>query len=130
MINKVMIETVDTERIEKDDAFPKAFAFYIVLNGTPHPIWVELFISRYESTFFNLKREMTIQGREIRVVTAPGEEAQHVEFFRRLVDETNRAVEDYNKQLAKDEARHRKFADQEAAEAEQIRQRLRKIQVG
>jgi len=130
MINKVTIQKVDSERIEKDDAFPKAFAFYIVLTETPHPIWVELFISRYERAFYNLKREMTIQGRDIRVVTAPGEEAGHVDFYRRLVDETNQAVDEYNKALAQEEARLRRMGDQETAEADAIRERLRRLQLG
>lgn len=130
MIEKVTIERVDSERVEKDDAFPKAYAFYLVLSATPHPIWVELFISRYEGTFYNLKREMSIQGREIRVVTAPDEEAQHVQFLRRLVDETNRAVDEHNTELAPQEARLRRMEDREAAEANAIRDRLRKLQVG
>jgi hypothetical protein len=130
MIEKVTIQAIDLDRIEKDDAFPKAYAFYIILSGTPHPIWVELFMSRYESGFYNLKREMTIQGKEIRVLTAPGEEVNHVEFFRRLVDETNRDVDEHNAESAEAEKRQRRLEDQEAVEAEEIRQRLRKIQVG
>lgn len=130
MIDKVTIEKVDSERVEKDDAFPKAYAFYIVLSGTPHPIWVEIFLSRYEGRFYNIKREMTIHGRELRVVTAPGEEQQHVEFFRRLVDETNGMVDEYNKQLERQEASRRRMEDKEATEADAIKERLRKLQVG
>lgn len=130
MIEKVKIEKVDSERVEKDDAFPKAFAFYIVLTETPHPIWVELFMSRYEGTFYNLKRGMTIQGCQIRVVTAPGEEASHVEFFRRIIEQTNQALDEYNRQLAEEERVLRRLEDKEAAEAEEIKERLRKIQVG
>lgn len=130
MVQKVLIQAVDPDRIEKDDSFPKAYAFYVVLTTTPDPIWVELFISQYENRFYNLKREMTIHGDRIRVVTAPGEEENHVRFFRQLVDETNKQVDEYNKRLADREARERRFKEQEDAEAEQIRERLKKISIG
>ncbi len=130
MIEKVIIKAVDSEQIEKDDSFPKAYAFYIVLSQTPDPIWFELFISRYENTFYNLKREMTIHGGRIRVVTAPGEEENHVRFFRRLVEETNKDVDDYNKKMSEMVARENAKKGKEDAEADMIRERLKKISIG
>ena len=130
MVQKVLIQAVDTDRIEKDDSFPKAYAFYIVLTSAPDPIWVELFVSQYENRFYNLKREMTTHGDRIRVVTAPGEEENHVRFFRELVNETNKQVDEYNKKLTDTEARERRFREQQDAEAQQIRERLKKISIG
>ena len=74
MVETITIKGVDVDRIEKDDSFSKAYAFYVQLSATPDPIWIELFMSLYESTFQELKREMTIRGNQIRVVTAPDEE--------------------------------------------------------
>ncbi len=130
MIEKVKVKSIDTERIEKDDSFPEAYAFYIELEVTPHLIWEEFFLRRYEGEWFNLKREMTIQGKEIRVVTAPGEEKSHVDFYRRLVEETNKDVDEYNRELAHQRERQSRLAQQESIEAKQIRDNLKKIQIG
>jgi hypothetical protein len=129
MVGKVTIKAVDLDRVEKDDSFSKAYAFYIALSETPEPIWVELFMSRYESTFTSLKREMTIQGSHVRVVTAPGEEENHVRFLRQVIDETNKDVDEYNKKLARQEEQERKFKAMEDAEAQQIKERLRRISI-
>jgi hypothetical protein len=129
MVEKVTIKAVDLDRVEKDDSFPKAYAFYIALSETPEPIWVELFMSRYESTFTSLKREMTIQGSHVRVVTAPEEEENHVRFLRQVVDETNKDVDEYNRKLARQEEQERKLKAMEDAEAQQIKERLRRISV-
>ncbi|PYV33973.1 MAG: hypothetical protein DMG22_07715 [Acidobacteria bacterium] len=129
MIEKVKIKSIDSERIEKDDSFPNAYAFYIELDTAPHAVWEELFLRRYESDWFNLKREMTIQGKEIRVVTAPGEEEHQVDFYRRLVEETNRDAEEYNRDLAQQSELASRVAQSESAEAQRIRENLKKIHI-
>jgi hypothetical protein len=129
MVKKITINGVDTDHIEKDESFPKAYAFYVALSETPEQIWVEFFMSRYEGMFTSLKREMTIQGSRVRVVTAPGEEGEHVRFLRQVVDETNKDVDEYNKKLARQEQQGRKLKALEDAEAEQIKERLRKISI-
>jgi len=129
MVGKVTIKAVDSDHVEKDDSFSKAYAFYIALSETPEPVWVELFMSRYESTFTSLKREMTIQGNRVRVVTAPGEEEDHVRFLRQVVDETNKDVDEYNKKLARQAAGQSALKKMEDAEARQIKERLKKISI-
>ncbi len=129
MVEKVTIKELDPDRIEKDDSFPRAYAFYIVLTATPDPIWVEFFVSHYEIKPYPLEKEVTIHGSQIRVVTASGEEEEHVRFVRELVDETNKAVDDYNKAAAEAEVRDRGTKQQEDAEAQQIRERLKKIRI-
>ena len=127
MVETITIKGVDVDRIEKDDSFSKAYAFYVQLSATPDPIWIELFMSLYESTFQELKREMTIRGNQIRVVTAPGEEENHITFLRGLVEETNKEVDEYNKVQARREELGRRMELQKDAEAQQIRERLKKI---
>ena len=70
-----------------------------------------------------------IHGSEIRMASLPGEEEKHVEFVRRLVDETNRAIDDYNRGLAEAEARDHSRRKRQDAEVEQIRERLKKIHI-
>ena len=123
------MKAVDSDRVEKDDSFSKAYAFYVDLSETPEPIWTELFMTRYETTFTNLKREMTIEGNRIRVVTAPGEEESHVRFLRQVIDKTNQDVDEHNKKLARQQELERRFKATEDAEAQQIKERLRKISV-
>jgi hypothetical protein len=129
MVKKIDISGVDTDRVEKDNSFPKAYAFYVALSQAPEPIWVELFMSRYESVFTNMKRGMTIQGGHIRVVTAPGEEEEHVRFLRQVVEETNKDVDEHNRKSARQEEQERRFKAMEDAEAQQIKERLRRISI-
>jgi hypothetical protein len=128
-VGKVFVTKVDSDSVEKDNSFSKAYAFYVALSETPAPIWIELFMTRYETTFTNLKRQMTIQGNRVRVVTAPGEEEDHVRFLRHVVDETNKDVDEYNKKLARQAAGQGALKKMEDAEAQQIKERLRRISI-
>ena len=129
MVERITIKDVDVDRIEKDDSFSRAYAFYVQLSATPDPIWIELFMSLYESTFQELKREMTIRGNQIRVVTAPDEEENNIEFLQSLVKRTNEKVDEYNQVQARREALERRMEQLKDAEAQRIRERLKKIRI-
>ena len=129
MVERVTIKGVDVDRIEKDDSFSRAYAFYVQLSATPGPIWIELFMSLYESRFQERKSEMTIRGNQIRVVTAPGEEESNIEFLQSLVKTTNEKVDEYNQVQARREALERRMEQLKDAEAQRIRERLKKIRI-
>lgn len=100
-------------KIEKDDSFPKAYAFELPLDSTPDNVWESIFEEEWKTSFYMLKRKVTIEGNKLRVITAPDEIEGKIEWVKSLVNSTNKRVEEYNKEMKRRE---------EAEEAEKIRE--------
>ncbi len=126
-VKKVKIVELDPDSVEKDDSFPEALAFHVRLSDVPDSVWTEIFISEYEQTWFNLKREVTVRGDRIHVVTAPGEEQAHINFIKQLLEQTNAKVDEYNKEIEHEAqmAKRERAADLDIVE--QAKERLRKV---
>lgn len=94
-------EPIDPERltIEKDDSFPLAYAFELPLESTPDDIWESVFKDEWKTSFYVLKREVTIEGAKLRVITTPDEIKEKIEWVKDLVDLTNERVGKYNKEM-------------------------------
>ena len=126
---KVEIRGIDTNSVEKDDSFPSALAFYVELSEVPDSIWRELFLSQYEQSWYNLKREVRVHGHKIRVVSAPGEEQGQVDFIKRVVQGTNEVVGRYNTEVMRQRELEKKGQEGQTKIMEEAKERLRKVKV-
>ena len=128
-IRKVTITKIDSDSVETDDSFPLGLAFHVYLSEVPDSVWRELFFSEYEQTWYSLKREMTVSGDKIRVVTAPGEEQGHVDFVKRLVEQTNKQVDMYNAEVKRQRDLQRQNLGREGKLVEEARERLKRVRL-
>ena len=123
----VEIIGVDSETVEKDTAFPEAYAFYIKLADKPDPLW-EKYLLEWDKALYSMRREMKIIGDKLRVVFVYGDDIQNcVKYAKELVRLINERVKEHNKQvelqekkeLAKQELSHKK--------EDEIREKLRDL---
>ena len=128
-VKKISIKSVDTDLVEKDDSFPEALAFYVYLSEVPESVWREFFSSEYEQSWFNLKREVTVSGDRIRIVTSPGEEQQHIDFIKQVVERTNRQVDEYNGELERQQQLDAKNRAKESKLVEDAKERLKRVRL-
>lgn len=121
-IEKVNVEEIEKQNIEKDDSFPAALAFYIKLDTTPKHEWTEVFENEWKHGLYSMKRKMTIVGDKLRVVVGgEGEVMGAVDFAKTLIERTNNAIDRYNGQIKQKNAI-------EAEQQKKIDKEKRKIQ--
>lgn len=98
-------EPIDPQKlhIEKDDSFPLAYAFELPLDSTPDDIWRSIFEDEWKTSFYMLKRRVTIEDSRLRVITAPEEIKGKIEWIMHLVNSTNKRVEEYNQEIKRKE---------------------------
>jgi len=123
----VEIIGVDSETVEKDGAFPEAYAFYIKLSDKPDPLW-EKYLLEWDKALYSMRREMRVIGDKLRVVFVYGDDIQNcVKYAKQLVRIINERVKEHNKkvelqekkELAKQELSHKK--------EDEIREKLRDL---
>ena len=89
--------------MEKDDSFPKAYAVYVPLDSTPDDIWEQCFERELKASFYMWKRQVTVEGDTLRAVTASDEIEDRINWIKKLVNETNHCVEEYNNEMLRRE---------------------------
>ena len=119
---------VDKETVEKYEAFPEAYAFYINLSDKPDPLWERYFEDEGEHALYSPKREIRVVGDKLRLVFGYGENIQgHVKSVQQLVERTNKRMEEHYRWAELEEKRE--LAKQEKIERkqEEIRKQLREL---
>ncbi len=90
----IEIERIDDDAYRKSDEFPAAYTFVLALNRRPHQDWIGVFDKMYKGNWYNMKRKTRIVGDRIQMIVADSDNLQaHVDFAKRLVDETNRFIQ-------------------------------------
>lgn len=127
-LKPVEIIGVDTETVEKDEAFPEAYAFYIKLSGEPEPLWGRYFEDEWKNALYLMKREIRVVGDKLCLVFGYGDNIQsHVEFARQLVEGTNKRIEKHNQQMELEEKRELAKQEEIRRKEEEIRKKLREL---
>lgn len=115
----------DKLRVEKDDSFEMAYAVYIPLDSTPDHIWEQCFERERKVSFYSMKRQVTVEDDKLRVVTASNEITAKIEWIRRLVEATNRSVEEYNKEMRQKEEIEEARRKREEEDIKKMREALK-----
>jgi len=116
---------VDSETVEKDGAFPEAYAFYIKLSDKPDPLW-ERYLLEWEKALRSMRREMRVIGDKLRVVFVYGDDIQNcVKYAKQLVRIINERIKEHNKQV--ELQKKKELTKQEASQKkeDEIRGKLR-----
>ena len=82
-LKRVEIVGADRDTVEKDSAFPEAYAFYINLSDKPDPLWGRYFEDEWEHALYSPKREIRVVGDKLRLVAGYGNNIEsHVKSAR------------------------------------------------
>lgn len=129
LVNKVNIkEPIDPDKlkIEKDDSFPMAYAFYIELDSKPSSDWRRFFEYEWSTSLYLQKREVIVLGDRLRVITAPNEIEGKIDWVKGLVEVTNIRVNKYNEEMKRREEREKIEKKRQEETIEKMRGRLKK----
>ena len=77
-----------------------------------------------EKSFFVLKRQVTLAGDKLRVVFLEGEEEAQLNFYKALIEATNRRVDEYNEEVLRKKQREDKHEQDRQTGIERVRHRL------
>ena len=123
----VEIIGVDTDTVEKDTTFPKAYAFYIQLSGKPDSVW-ERYLGQWKNALYQMKREIIVIDDKLRLVFEYGENLRnYVKYAKFLVKWVNERVEEHNRQLELKEKKAKAEQDTDQKKEEEIRRKLREL---
>ena len=121
----VEIIGVDSETVEKDGAFPEAYAFYIKLSDKPDPLW-EKYLLEWDKALYSMRREMKVIGDKLRVVFVYGDDIQNcVKYAKQLVRIINDRVKEHNKQVELQEKKEMAKQELSHKKENEIREKLR-----
>ena len=121
----VEIISVDSETVERDGAFPEAYAFYIKLSDKPDPLW-EKYLLEWEKALRSMRREMKVIGDKLRVVFVYGDDIQNcVKYAKQLVRIINERVKEHNKKVELQEKKELTKQELSHKKEDEIREKLR-----
>ena len=121
----VEIIGVDSETVEKDTAFPEAYAFYIKLSDKPDPLW-EKYLLEWDKALYSMRREMKVIGDKLRVVFVYGDDIQNcVKYAKQLVRIINDRVKEHNKKVELQEKKELTKQELSHKKEDEIREKLR-----
>jgi signal transduction histidine kinase len=112
--------------LEKSYEFQEAYTFELALESTPDFIWTEIFNNEWSTSFYMMKRQVMVIGSTIRVVTAPNEIKDKIEWIKSIVNSTNERIEQYNKQVEQENEAERQRLAREKATIDKMRELLKK----
>ena len=103
----------DTETLEKDSAFPNAYAFYVRLSDEPDAVW-QRYLAEWRNALYTMQREITVVGNRLRLVFVYGDDIQScANYAAHLVELINKRIEEYNIQVDLQEKREMTMREKE-----------------
>lgn len=101
-----LLEPFDIDRImiERDYYFPSAYSIDVALDTVPEHIWLEMFEKEWKLSRRLWDRKLYIMGDILRLVTPPTDVTEKIEWIQHIIKQTNRKVEEYNRNLGVREA--------------------------
>ena len=85
---------INTDIVEKDRTFPKAYAFSITLSDKPDYLWKRYFEDEWKNSDYAMKRQIKVTGNKLRVIFEFGDNVrEHAKFAQKLVEATNQRIE-------------------------------------
>lgn len=121
-------EPIDPDKlnVKKIDPSKELYAVDFPLDSTPDYIWEKCFERECKIAVLNLQRRVTVFGDNLRLI-APLDEVNKnmIEGIKKLVNATNRCVEEYNKEMKQKEEMHEAKRKREKEAIEKMRESLK-----
>jgi hypothetical protein len=123
---------VDQINIKQDAYFVNAFLVDLPLNATPDHVWQDVFEQKWKSSRHMWDRKIFVIGNKLRLVTPSDDFESKLSWVERIIEETNKTIDEYLLGLQQDEERRikaevqKQIAWEEKARIEMIKDILRK----
>ena len=123
----VEIIGVDIDTVERDTAFPEAYAFYIKLSSAPDPIWKK-YLAEWQNALYSMKKEIRVEGDKLCLVFVYGDNIEgYVRYVTQLIKKINGRVEEHNKRVEISEKREMTQEEAGRDKEDEIRKKLREL---
>ena len=123
---------VDKINITQDAYFVNAFLVDLPLDATPDHVWQDVFDQKWKASRHLWDRKLFVIGNKLRLVTPSDEFENKLTWVEKIIEETNRTIDQYLVGLQQDEERrikeevHKQTAWEEKARIEMIKDILRR----
>lgn len=123
----VEIIGIDSGRLDKDDTFKDAYAFYITLSGKPDYIWQSQ-LAKWDSALESMSRRILVERDRLRLVFVYGDNVElYIKYASSLVNWVNERVAEHNKKIASLEKEKLQQKQVNLKREEYILQELKKV---
>ena len=123
-----MKEPIDPDKLSFEKVYPdkELYAVDFPLDSTPDYIWEKCFEREFKIALLNLQRRVTVVGDSLRLI-APLDEVNKnmIEGIKKLVNATNRCVEEYNKEMKRKEELESSKRRQEEEAIKRVKESLK-----
>ena len=119
---------VDSIEIKKDSYFPNAYIINLHLASKPGHIWQDIFEREWKSSRHLWDRKIFVVGDKLRLITMPYQIEEKLDWVQRVIDVTNKKVEEYNQeaQVAELKAVKEKKREKEIEAHDEFIKKIRK----
>jgi acyl-homoserine lactone acylase PvdQ len=88
---------IDKITIDRDHYFRSAYIVDLPLDSTPDHVWQDIFEQKWKSSRHLWDRKLFVIGDKLRLVTTADEFEEKLDWIGQVINETNKAVEEYNR---------------------------------
>jgi len=117
---------VDKIAIDRDHYFRSAYVVDLPLNLTPDHVWQYILEQKWKSSRHLWDRKLFVVGDKLRLVTTEDEFGEKLDWIEQVIDETNKAIDKYNRAAQVAEETPKQQIWEERARAEGLREALRR----
>lgn len=117
---------VDKIAIDRDHYFRSAYVVDLPLNFTPDHVWQDIFEQKWRSSRHLWDRKLFVIGDKLRLVTTEDEFGEKLDWIERVISETNKAIDEYNRAAQVAEETPKQQLWEERARVENLREALRR----
>lgn len=115
-VNLAEFIDISTVTITRDHYYPNAYIIDLPLDSTPDHVWIDIFEHTWELTRRMWDRKLYVMGDKLRLITTPDNIEDKLDWVKAIIQQTNRSVEEYNKEAAALEAQKSEESEKKALE--------------
>jgi len=119
---------VDKVTVERDYYFPNAYVIDLPLNAPPDHAWQDIFERECRVSTQFWERKIFVMGDKLRLVTTENEIEDKLGWIKKVVEQTNRKIDEYNRTFRVEKELCKKIPEEDAKECiERIRETLKQV---
>jgi len=89
---------IDIITIKRDYYFSSAYIIDLPLDSTPDHVWQDIFEWEWKSSRHLWDRKLFTIGDKLRLVTTANEIEEKLDWVKRVIEQTNKGIEEYNQE--------------------------------
>jgi hypothetical protein len=117
--------------IRRDDYFPNAYVIDLTLDSVPDHAWQDILDREWKASLRLWDRKLFVVGDKLRLVTPLDDMENKLNWVKQIIEDTNRSIDEYNKEMealeAQAEEEKGKRAREENMSIDTIRDSLRRV---